>query len=323
METNTFPTGGSLHESNPITIYSTEKYNEVLEAVKSSKPLNSPQASCEKIEILDRRDVRLKKVKALWRKTYNDRVAVAQTIQDSLAAKEENRERELRTILNNITDSSSDYSKIKEFLDHVEQENRKNQADRYKKWQTEVYEPVKDRIASVSNFNRTERKKHRQDQYQKYIDTTNAKLIFRDIQADEYDPFDWESEHKLQYEVSDLKDPLHKDLVKAMKESGFDRTYSKDIKQGRSISYKTLRTVEKLPRNAQSQIFKHTTKYTYPTEEWQPLMTQDLLKDERLLHRCREGINPMGSKSMLFKTMGPSPLPNHFGNYKDTQEPKS
>jgi len=323
METNTFSTGESLDKSNPITIYSTDKYNEVLEAVKSSKPINSPKPSCVKMDLLDRRDVRLKKVKALWRKTYNERVAVAQTIQDSLIAKEENSERELRAILKDISDSSVDYNKIKDFLEHVELENRKNQADRYSKWQTEIYEPVKDRIASISNFNRSERKKHRQDQYQKYIDTSNTKLIFRDIQADDYNPFDWESEHKLQYEISDLEDPIHKDLVKTIKENGFDRTYKKDIRQGRSLSYKTLRTVEKLTRNAQSKIFKHTTKYTYPTQEWQPLMTQDLLKDERILHRRREGINPMGSKSMLLKPLDRSPLPNHFGNYNDVDKPTS
>jgi len=307
METNTC--FGSMSESNPITIYSTEKYNEVLEGVKSMKPLNSPLPSCEKIEHVERRDVRLKKVKALWRKTYKERVAVAQTIQDSLAAKHENMERELRTTLRDMADSSSDYKKISDFLEKTEQDNRKNQLDRYTKWQTEVYEPVRDRIATASNLNRTERKKHQQDQYQKYIDTSNAKLIFRDIQADEYNPFDWKSKHKLQYEIRDLKDPLHKDLVKRMKETEFDSTYSKDLRQ--------------LPRNAESQIFKHTTKYTYPTEEWQPQMTQDLLKDERILYRRREGINPMGSKSMLLKPLGSSPLPNHFGNYKDEDQPDS
>jgi len=260
--------------------------------------LSSPQQSCEKIDNVERRDVRLKKVKALWRKTYKERVAVAQTIQDSLAAKHEDMERKLRNTLKDMADSSSDYKKIAYFLEQAEQENLRNQADRYKKWQMEVYEPVKDRIASVSNFNRTERKKHQQDQYQKYIDTSNAKLIFRDIQADEYNPFDWETKHKLQYEISDLNDPLHKDLVKRMEETGFDSTCSKDFRK----------------------IFKHTTKYTYPTNEWQPQMAQDLLKDERILYRCKEGINPMGSKSMLLKPQESSPLPNHFGNYKEADQ---
>ena len=168
-------------------------------------------------------------------------------LREKVANLSKQKDEKLAVLLNTLVDQKPFVAKIDQFIEQNNAEWERKKAQQYNEWSSKVYDLIQNQIQSkMSKLTTEEVEKRHNELFGSFLKATNAKDgLFRDIIIEsDYDPF--KNKNLITYDVSKIRDPLKKPLIKQMEEEEFRRSLfieggeNKNSKKGRRLGREVL-----------------------------------------------------------------------------------
>ncbi|GAB5353129.1 hypothetical protein AAMO2058_000011500 [Amorphochlora amoebiformis] len=185
--------------------------------VKEVKKAPSPLSTTAR-QMMEKRQQRQKERQAMYQ---HQQAQITERIAKERVRKIEKQERKFDRTINQIGHTLQFVKdEIDPMLHATSNTYSRKKKELYQKWSREVYEPIYEQIDShLRHLDAEELSKRKRKMFDKFLQTGNHKLLFRDIVLqDEYDPL---AAHKYtgKYKAKNIRDPLKKSLEAAAEEA--------------------------------------------------------------------------------------------------------